>query len=173
MIYMVEIRFSSPEHEDEWNAWYSAHLHTLLSVTGIETAQRLEAITPAERRYIAIYTIASEAVFTSAAYAGIGGGGIASAKWKAWISRRRTLFSGVDTVPEITDAHCLILADDPPEPVDLPGVLFAPLYAVALDKSPARRSMAVARREDAQAAMTRPGMVVYQARGPRQVAGPR
>jgi hypothetical protein len=43
MILKVGINFSSAEHEGEWNYCYTSHLRTLLSVQGIETAQRLRA----------------------------------------------------------------------------------------------------------------------------------
>lgn len=170
MIYMVEIRFTNPAQEAEWNQWYSAHLRTLLSVPGIETAQRLEAVNDVRRRYIAIYTVASAEVFTSPDYAAIGGGGVASAQWKAFIDRRRTLFAGIDRVPAISAGHRLVLADNPAAPVDQEDVLFVPLRAAALDRDPARREMAVANAADVErlGLAERPGWAVYRPRGGRE-----
>ncbi len=51
MIYCVELAFSQPEREAEWNAWYSTHLDLLLSVPGFSTAQRFVSIAPCRAPY--------------------------------------------------------------------------------------------------------------------------
>ncbi|MER2537022.1 MAG: hypothetical protein ABTQ31_17865 [Rhizobiaceae bacterium] len=143
MIYMVEINFTDPETMPEWNAWYRAHLHTLLSVPGIETAQRFDAEGDMGRRFLAIYTITSPDVFTSEAYRNIGGGGVASAKWKAHIRRRRSLFSGIDIVPEITPDSRFLLSDLAVNTLDAPDLAMTALCAEALDKDPPRRHIGI------------------------------
>ena len=80
MIYTVESNFSDPGREVEWNAWYETYLTQLVSLPGLTTAQRFRALTPGTPAwaYLAIYSVASLAVFASEAYRGIGGGGQAS-----------------------------------------------------------------------------------------------
>jgi hypothetical protein len=83
MIYMVEIDFSAPDHSPEWNAWwdwYNGNLPLIVTVPGVDTAQRLEATAPGAPRYLAIYTVAGPDVFESQAYLSIGGGGTASSQ---------------------------------------------------------------------------------------------
>jgi len=147
MIYMVEINYTDPETMPEWNAWYRAHLHTLLSVPGIETAQRLEAEGALGRRFLAIYTITSPDVFTSEAYRNIGGGGVASSKWKAHIRRRRNLFSGIDVVPEVSPESRFVLSDLETNTLDVPDLVLAALSVEDLDNEPRRRHIGVIRSE--------------------------
>lgn len=144
MIYMVEINFTDPETMPEWNEWYRAHLHTLLSAPGIETAQRFEAVGDMGRRFLAIYTIASPgSVFTSEAYRNIGGGGVASSKWKAHIKRRRNLFSGIDIVPEVSPESRFVLSDLETNTLDLPDLALTALSVADLDNEPKRRHIGV------------------------------
>lgn len=164
MIYMVEIDFTSPAHEGEWNDWYFNHLPTLLSVPGIDTAQRLKATAGASPAYIAIYTVAAPEVYTSDAYRGVGGGGDASAKWRAFIKRRRNLFAGLDRVPAISDDARLIVTELEPADLDLPDLMFLPLAVAALDGAPTRRHLAVvdAARAERQDVASLAGLRVYR-----------
>lgn len=172
MIYMVEIDFTNPAAEPEWDAWYRNHLHTILSVPGFRTAQRLKACGDVRPAYLAVYTADSPEVFTSDAYRAIGGGGDASARWREFIRRRRNLYAGIDRVPEITDEARMLVTEADPATFDLPDVLFATLEVAALDGAPVRRHVAVvdAARVARRGLESVAGLRVYRRHTQRHVA---
>jgi len=154
MIYTVELNFNDATREDEWNAWYETYLARLVSLPGLLTAQRFRAIDPGAQRweYLALYSIASLAVFESEAYRGIGGGGNASIRFKTAIRRRRNVYTGIERVPEVTNAGRVLLCEDAPYGFDLADCLFLSLTAATgrhqagateLDGAPSRRAIAV------------------------------
>lgn len=154
MIYTVELNFSDPAREDEWNAWYETYIAQLVSLPGLLTAQRFRAV-PLGRQpwdYLALYSITSLEVFESDAYRDIGGGGTASARFKDAIRRRRNVYRGIERVPAVTDAGRVLLCEDEPHGFDLDNCLFLPLESAArrrpagaseLDGEPTRRAMAL------------------------------
>lgn len=166
---MVEIEFTSAEHESEWNAWYSPHLGTLLTVPGFETAQRLHEVSGKSPGYLAVYTVTSPEVYDSAAYASIGGGGAASARWHEYIRRNRNLLSGLYRVPEVTEDARLVVCDESTCLPDAPDLLFAHLTPVALDRSVKERFLAVcpAGRVRELGLAVAEGVRVYQPLSPR------
>ena len=44
MIYTVELNYSNPATTKEWNAWYETYLRQLVSLDGLDTAQRFQAV---------------------------------------------------------------------------------------------------------------------------------
>ena len=44
MIYTVELNYSDPATTKEWNAWYETYLRQLVSLDGLDTAQRFQAV---------------------------------------------------------------------------------------------------------------------------------
>jgi hypothetical protein len=171
MIYMVEQIFNNAERETEWNAWYMGHLWVLLSVPGIDTAQRLRQVgTPSS--YLAIYSVASPEVYDSEAYANVGGGGHASVKWKDYVRRRRVLFDGLGRVPEIGPNHCLIISEPEPASLDLPNLLFLPLHRVLLDSIVQQRFLAIAQVEQVErdGLIKEPALRIYEPITERRVA---
>lgn len=165
MIYTVEIDFTSEAHFSEWAAWYNGNLPLMMTVPGFDTAQRLEIVAGKAPRYLAIYTISDANVFESDAYSAVGGGGKASSRWKDFIRRRRNLFSGLDIVPEISPGALLGVVDTDPVEFDPPDLLFTPLRAEALARSPERRFVTVlddpSRMNDHIRAV--PGLAFYRA----------
>jgi hypothetical protein len=153
VIYTVELNFSDTAREDAWNAWYETYLAQLVSLPGLFTAQRFRAVDPSVQRwdYLALYSVASLDVFDSEAYRRIGGGGNASIRFKPAIRRRRNVYTGVERVPEVTNAGRVLLCEDAPHGFDLPDCLFLPLAAAAwrqagateLDGEPSRRALAI------------------------------
>jgi hypothetical protein len=105
MIYTVELNFSDHARESEWKAWYETYLTQLVTVPGINTAQRFRALEPnnVTWEYLALYSIESLAAYESEAYRNIGGGGNASIRFKEAISRRRNVYEGIEHVPEVTE----------------------------------------------------------------------
>jgi hypothetical protein len=116
MIYIVDHVYNDPATEAEWHAWYAGYLQRLLSVPGIHSAQRFRAIGHTPSRYLAMYSIESEEVYSSAGYKGIGGGGSQSARFHfAYALWTRNLFAGLDRAPRMGPTGRL-LAWDSSEP---------------------------------------------------------
>lgn len=154
MIYTVELNFSDPAREEEWNAWYETYLAQLVSLPGLLTAQRFRAVTLGTQPwdYLALYSITSLEVFESDAYRDIGGGGNASVRFKDAIRRRRNVYMGIDRLPAVTDSGRVLLCEDEAHGFDLDNCLFVPLESAAerrpagaseLDGEPRQRAMAL------------------------------
>ncbi len=172
MIYMVEHTFSLPELEDEWNAWYSGNLHVLLSVPGIDSAQRFCVPGANPPRYMAMYSVSSPKVFDSAAYRDAGGGGTNSVRFRpayqVWV---RNLFADIDEAPEVGTDQCLLTVDAARLPFDLRGVALQWGRAVALHKTTPLRGFAVVARAVAEPLQALPAVTMYYPHGPRLSSG--
>src|SRR5687768_14710956 len=97
---MVDHVYADLATEQAWHDWYAGYLEKLLSVPGIHTAQRFKALGCTPSRYLAMYSIESEDVYTSEAYKGIGGGGSQSAQFHhAYRLWTRNLFEGASRAP--------------------------------------------------------------------------
>lgn len=154
MIYTVELNFSDPAREAEWNAWYETYLVQLVALPGLSTAQRFRALAPGTQpwTYLALYSVASLDVFASEAYRRIGGGGNASLRFKDAIRRRRNVYAGLEHIPAVTDAGRVVLGDGAQPGGDLADCLFVPLEAAVgrqqagateLDGEPSQRVLAI------------------------------
>ena len=167
---MVECNFSDPAREAEWNTWYSDHLKVLLSVPGLNTAQRFLALAPAPTRYFAMYTVDSPEVFVSEGYKGIRGGRF-NDTWQPYIRDwRRNLFDGLDQALAVPEGSCLVSVNDATGEADVPGVTLAWLRAVDLDKSTNYRGIAVVDLTKAEELVSdmRPGIGVYKRLTPQR-----
>ena len=65
---MVEMALLDLAQRAEWDAWYVAHQHRLLSIPGFRASQPFEAIHAATSPFVAIHEVDSPDVFTSASY---------------------------------------------------------------------------------------------------------
>jgi hypothetical protein len=112
MIYMVDHIFSDAASEPEWHAWYAEYVGRLLAVPGIYSAQRFKAIGHTPPRYLAMYSIESEDVYSSEPYKNIGGGGSQSARFHhAYDVWTRNLFEGADRAPTLSADQKLLVWD--------------------------------------------------------------
>jgi hypothetical protein len=154
MIYTVELNYSDPSTVNDWNAWYETYLCQLVSLDGLDTAQRFRAQSPDTQfwEYLAIYTVPNLDVYETETYRAIGGGGNASKAYHHAISRRRNVYNGVARMPEVNDDTCVLFCEDAADGIDLPGVLFVPLRAgvgnqqagaTKIDGKPEQRSIAL------------------------------
>ena len=142
MIYMVEMNLLDTARRAEWDAWYVAHQHRLLSIPGFRASQRFEAINPATSPFVALHEVASADVFTSPAYraqAGPTNTGEWQAKMNNW---DRNLFA-LDHTPDVPmDARLVVIEID--GAAALPeGVSVTWMDAVGLDRSVQSRGLAV------------------------------
>ena len=154
MIYSVELNFSDPSREAEWHAWYETYLMKLVSLDGLNTAQRFRAVAPetVNWEFLALYSLDTLEVYESDEYRNMGGGGNASAAYHGSITRRRNVYDGITIMPQVFEDGRVLYCEDIPFGIDLPNVLFTPLTvasgprqagATSLDGIPKRRSIAL------------------------------
>lgn len=149
MLYVVEMDFTQPARQAQWDAWYLEHLDALLSVPGFHTAQRFLCLTPWPAPYLAIYTVDAPEVFASAAYRERGGRD-STGEWKpSMVNWDRNLFAGLERAPAVATDQLLLLTEAEPAAVAGSGLAFSWLTVAGLDRTVARRGLAVA--ADAQA----------------------
>ena len=143
MIYMVEMALLDTARRAEWDAWYVAHQHRLLSIPGFRASQRFEAIHAAESPFVALHEVDSGEIFTSAAYraqAGPGNTGEWQAKMGNW---HRNLFAGMDHTPDVPMDARLVVVEDGGDPALPDRVSMQWMEAVGLDQSVRRRGLGV------------------------------
>ena len=188
MFYMIEIDYSDPASQPEWDAWYDRYVRDLVTVPGIETAQRLRGDNAAAARFLAIYTLASLSVYGEPRYREVGGGGHASARWRAHIRRRRNLYNGLDRAPAISSAARLLVTEAEPQALGCADILFIALDVVDMrafaqepgsplagqapfDGEPRRRYVAIADERRASRFAESDAVAVYRPSGDRLTAG--
>jgi hypothetical protein len=143
MLYVVEMAFTRPDMQEAWDAWYTEHLDILLSVPGFHTAQRFLCLTPWPAPYLAIYTVDSPEVFESAPYRARGGRD-STGEWKPlMVNWDRNVFAGIDRAPEVAAGELLLLTEAEPGALTGAGVDFTWLTSAGLDRTVARRGLAV------------------------------
>lgn len=143
MIYMVENGFADPSREAAWNEWYTGHMtEAFRKVPGWRTGQRFVAIAPGKPKYRAFYTVDSADVFTRPEYKATSGGRFPE-EWRASVSSpRRNLGDGA-WMPAVTRDQRLVVVDEPGYRGDLSDVALSWWNIVGLEKTVARRAIAV------------------------------
>ena len=140
MIFMSQSGLTDPLRLADWDRWYVEHLRVMRTVPGITSAQRFTSETAGYPPSLAIYSVASEAVFHDPYYLSVRGMG----DWKPLIDPRfyhRNLFDGLDAAPFVPDDGLLVIADRMhPDPSLTPMTW---LKAVGLDLSTPFRGIAV------------------------------
>jgi hypothetical protein len=142
MIYMVEMALVDLARRAEWDAWYVAHQHRLLSIPGFRASQRFEAVHEATSPFVALHEVESADVLTSPTYrakAGPSNTGEWQTKMNHW---HRNLFARDHTPDVPMDARLVVVDADgaPSVPADAPVTW---MDAVGLDRSVLRRGLAV------------------------------
>jgi hypothetical protein len=161
---MVDHVYADPSTEQAWHDWYSGYLRKLVSVPGIHTAQRFKALGCTPSRYLAIYSIESEDVYSSAAYKRMGGGGSQSARFHhAYQTWTRNLFAGADRAPVVDEGQRVLVFDrderDRNHRLDPRAVW---LTSVGLHMTTPYRAFAVLEAAEAAATMKEPGSYLYE-----------
>jgi len=139
MIFFSESGLIEPSRRPEWDEWYKGHLAAMAAVPGVLSAQRFAALDRGVPPSLAMYTVASPAMFDSETYRRARGMG----PWVGLVDEtqhRRNLFDGLDAAPEIPQGGILAVADRAaPEPLD--G--FTWLSAAGLDRTTPYRGIAL------------------------------
>ena len=166
MIYMVEMALLATERRAEWDAWYVAHQHRLLSIPGFRASQRFECVHQAESPFVALHEVESGDIFTSPIYqakAGPNNTGEWQAKMNNW---HRNLFA-LDHSPDVPmDARLMVVETDGGSAVPA-GVPVTWMEAVGLDRSVQRRGLAVMPPATADRLVSTPGIRVLKPIGAR------
>ena len=170
MIYMVEMNLLDTARRAEWDAWYVAHQHRLLSIPGFRASQRFEAIHPAPSPFVALHEVDSADVFTSPAYraqAGPTNTGEWQTKMNNW---HRNLFA-LDHTPDVPLDRRLVVVEAGGASSLSGDVSVTWMDAVGLDHSVPRRGLAVMAPAIADRLAGTPGLRVLKPIGPRLRAG--
>jgi hypothetical protein len=158
MIFTSESGLTDPSRLAEWDAWYRGHLAAMVAVPGVSSAQRFRALDDGPPPSLAMYTVASPAVFDSEIYLRTRGMGPFLPVVDQRL-HRRNLFEGLDAAPEVPMGGILMLADRAAAGPAAPGIVW--LRAVAIDRSTPYRGTAVFRSlAAARAAAERLGGIV-------------
>ena len=142
MIFMSQSGITDASRARDWDAWYVDHLHLMLTVPGILSAQRFGTDAPGYSPSLAMYTIPGAEVFEDPYYLSVRGMG----EWLPLIDRRyyhRNLFSGLDRAPPVAAGARLVVADREREDGALADLKLTWLACVALDRSTPLRGIAV------------------------------
>jgi hypothetical protein len=174
MLYIVEMAFSDPSKEDEWNDWYNVQKSLeLLSVPGFNATQRFKTDADVSAPYMAIHSITSTDLYNREDYRKGGGG--SAAHWNDlqpnWTRR---IFSGIDEMPGVDMSQVLVMVDIAPD--DAPDLGLDILWtdgldwetaasyrdAIMLDSSVPHRGFAIVDPATADALPKTPGVNVYR-----------
>jgi hypothetical protein len=160
MIFMSQSGLSDQAREKDWDAWYVEHLRIMKTVPGIRSAQRFKTDSPGYSPSLAIYTIASAAVFQDPYYQSVRGMG----EWLPLIQREhyhRNLFEGLDQAPDVAQGSLLIVADRD-SPSEVPGVALTWLKCAGIDYSTPYRGIAVVKGDAAGVGAALGSVAVYR-----------
>ncbi len=169
MIFMSQSGLTDDGRKVEWDRWYQEHLRIMVTVPGIQSAQRFETVHPDWAPSLAMYTVASAAVFEDRYYQRIRGMGA----WLPLIDKRfyrRTLFDGLQNAPAVTPASVLVVTEQKQHREALHGIPFLWLDAVGLDETTPYRGIAVVACDSAQPLAGRCDIAVYRPATPRYTA---
>jgi hypothetical protein len=167
MIFMSQSGLTDAGRERDWDAWYVEHLRIMATVPGIASAQRFKTATPGHSPSLAMYSVASAAVFQDPYYLKVRGMG----EWLPLIDRRhykRNLFDGLAAAPEVREGEVLLVADRPRPQGGPAEVDFVWLACAGIDRSTPYRGIAVVTAEAACAlaaadvALYHPATPVYR-----------
>lgn len=142
MIYMVEMALLDDARRAEWDAWYVAHQHRLLSIPGFRASQRFEAIHGAQSPFVALHEVDSPDVFVSPAYRAQAGPSN-TGEWQTRMGHwHRNLFD-VEHTPDVPAEARLVVVEDGGAGALPDGAPVTWMAAVGLDLSVRRRGLAV------------------------------
>ena len=166
MIYMVEMALLETDRRAEWDAWYVAHQHRLLSIPGFRASQRFETIHAAESPFVALHEVDSAEIFGGPIYrakAGPSNTGEWQAKMGNW---HRNLFREEHTPEVPMDTRLVVVEENAGAPMSQDARVKW-MEAVGLDRSVKRRGLAVMPPAAAEALAGTPGVRVLKPIGPR------
>ncbi|MGI9386064.1 MAG: hypothetical protein ACR2OX_01410, partial [Methyloligellaceae bacterium] len=119
------------------------------TVPGFRASQRFRAIMDTPAPYFAVHSLRDESVL-GGRYKDVGGGAFGG--WDDLVDNwDRNLFDGLEVAPEVPADSCLVVLDDPARAGEIAGVAFTWLDSAGLDRTVARRGIAVVDRAAGEA----------------------
>jgi hypothetical protein len=166
MIYMVETALLETARRTEWDAWYVAHQHRLLSIPGFRASQRFEAIHTVESPFVALHEVNSPVLFTGPYYRAKGGPSN-TGEWQTKMGHwHRNLF-GREHTPDVPMDARLVVVEEGSDPALPDHVSVWWMEAVGLDCSVPRRGLVVMPPATADQLVGAPGIRVLKPIGVR------
>ena len=161
---MVDHVYADSATEPAWHEWYAGYLQKLVSVPGIDSAQRFRALDVSPPRFLAMYSVRSADVYESDAYRNIGGGGSQSARFhNAYELWTRNLFEGAPRAPIVAEGRRVLVFDSDHRHVSGPLASRATwLEAVGLHMTTRYRALLVLDAGEAVSASSLPGSRLYE-----------
>lgn len=159
MIFTSQSGLLDRGRDEEWDRWYVGHLRAMVTVPGISSAQRFRTEAPGSPPSLALYTVASAAVFDDPYYLSVRGLG----DWHAIVDRRfyrRNLFAGLESAPAVAEDERLLVADREQPEAGREPIELAWLECVGLDRSTPYRGLAVLAARDVPS--LDPSVAVYR-----------
>ena len=172
MIFMSQSGITDPKRAVDWDAWYIEHLHVMLSVPGVSSAQRFLTDASGYSPSLAMYTMSGAEIFDDPYYRSVRGMG----EWSDLIDRRhyhRNLFAGLDRAPPVAASARLIVADREREDAALADLGIRWLTCVGIDRSTPLRGIVVLDAAAAERLRGRDLAVYRPATAPMAPAGAR
>jgi hypothetical protein len=161
---MVDHVYDDAATEPAWHDWYAGYLQKLVSVPGIDSAQRFRALGCSPPRYLAMYSVASADVYESDAYRNMGGGGSQSARFHhAYRLWTRNLFEGASRAPNVREGQRVLVFDREQRNESEPLASRATwLEAVGLHMTTRYRAFVVLDANEAVSTASVPGSYLYE-----------
>lgn len=144
MIYLVEMDFRNPAREHDWHTWYIEHSAFLVrTMPGFTATQRFRSLNASPSPWLALHEVEGPHVFETPHYKA-GGGPPSTGTWASeHLNWQRNLFDGTRETPEVAfDEHLLMAEGDAALPAAYEARAIR-LTCVGLDRTSARRSLAV------------------------------
>ena len=167
---MSQSGITDPTLQAQWSEWYVEHLRIMLTVDGIDSAERFQTSSPGWPPSLAMYTIHSAAVFQDPYYLKIRGMG----PWASLIDKQfyqRNLFDAVNSInavnkiliaPKISPGSVLAVTDQAHPALEIDGINFLWLASVGLDKTTPYRGIAVLDSIQAAGLTSHPELALYK-----------
>jgi hypothetical protein len=130
----------------EWSKWYIEHLEIMLTVNGIDSAERFITDSQGWPFSLAMYSICSPEIFQDPYYLKIRGMG----SWAPLIDKKyyqRNLFSGMDVAPSVSKDEVLLVTNQNEPIPNFLDLEWDWLKSVGLDQSTPYRGIKVIKSE--------------------------
>ena len=109
---MVELSFPFPEERAGFDEFYSNHISMLLTIDGLDTAQRFETTHEAIAPFMAIYSLANDHVLQSEGYTSRAGPSSVSEDYRPkMLNWKRNVVTGPAFVIDVPMSGWLMLID--------------------------------------------------------------
>jgi len=146
MIFMSQSSITDITLSDQWSKWYVEHLEIMLTVNGIDSAERFITDSQGWPFSLAMYSIRSPEIFQDPYYLKIRGMG----SWAPLIDKnyyQRNLFSGREVAPKVSKDEVLLVTNQREPIPNLLDLEWDWLKSVGLDQSTPYRGINVIKSE--------------------------